>query len=153
MLKAKYPNSHIDIVGAPADSYGLIKDKLVTLDASDYTLTNWNSDVLGFLEKLDVFVHVPIGPQDEAFGLVYIEALASRTPSIFTVSGVLHELPNPEKYAHIVPYENAVSIFDAMVKILEGTVPHRESLPQEWLQQYSLDTMGKHYIKLLVGDK
>lgn len=153
MLKAKYPNSHIDIVGAPADSYELIKDKLAMLDASDYTLTNWNPDILGFLEKLDVFVHVPIGPQDEAFGLVYIEALASRTPSIFTLSGVLHELPNPEKYAHLVPYQNAVWIFDAMVNILEGDVPHRESIPQEWLQQYSLDTMGKHYIKLLVGDK
>lgn len=152
-LKAKYPNSHIDIVGAPADSYELIKDKLAMLDTSDYTLTNWNPDVLGFLEKLDVFVHVPIGPQDEAFGLVYIEALASRTPSIFTLSGVLHELPNPEKYAHLVPYENAVSIFEAMVNILEGAVPHRELIPQEWLQQYSLDTMGKHYIKLLVGDK
>lgn len=153
MLKAKYPNSHIDIVGAPADSYGLIKDKLATLDASDYTLTNWHPDVLGFLGKLDVFVHVPIGPQDEAFGLVYIEALASRTPGIFTISGVLQELPNPEKYAHIVPYENAVAIFDAIVKIVEGSAPNKDSLPQEWLQQYSLITMGKHYMKLLVGVK
>ena len=153
MLKAKYPNSHIDIVGARADSYGLIKDKLATLDASDYTLTNWHPDVLGFLGKLDVFVHVPIGPQDEAFGLVYIEALASKTPSIFTISGVLHELPNPEKYAHIVPYENAVAIFDAIIKIVEGSAPNKESLPQEWLQQYSLNTMGNHYMKLLDGAK
>lgn len=153
MLKAKYPNSHIDIVGAPAESYGLIKDKLATLDASDYTLTNWHPDVLGFLGKLDVFVHVPIGPQDEAFGLVYIEALASKTPSIFTISGVLHELPNPEKYAHIVPYENAVAIFDAIIKIVEGSAPNKESLPQEWLQQYSLNTMGNHYMKLLDGAK
>jgi len=153
MLKAKYPNSHIDIVGAPADSYELIKDKLATLDASEYTLTDWHPDVLGFLGKLDVFVHVPIGPQDEAFGLVYIEALASRTPSIFTVSGVLHELPNPEKYAHIVPYENAVAIFDAIVNIVEGSAPSKKSLPEEWLQQYSLNTMGNHYMKLLVGAK
>lgn len=153
MLKAKYPNSHIDIVGAPSDSYGLIKDKLATLDASDYSLTNWHPDVLGFLGKLDVFVHVPIGPQDEAFGLVYIEALASKTPSIFTISGVLHELPNPEKYAHIVPYENAVAIFDAIVKILEGSASNKESLPQEWLQQYSLNTMSNHYVKLLDGAK
>jgi hypothetical protein len=66
---------------------------------------------------------------------------------------VLHELPNPEKYAHIVPYENAVAIFDAIIKIVEGSAPNKESLPQEWLQQYSLNTMGNHYMKLLDGAK
>jgi glycosyltransferase involved in cell wall biosynthesis len=149
MLKAKYPNSHLEIVGAPADSYQLIKDKLATLIESDYTLTNWHPDVLEFLGKLDAFVHVPIGPQDEAFGLVYIEALASRTPSIFTISGVLHELSSPERYAQIVPYEDSFAIFNSMVKILEGGVSKYESLPREWLQQYSLVTMGKLYMKLL----
>lgn len=153
MLHSRFPNSHLNLVGAPADSYELIKDKLATLDPSDYSLTNWNPDILGFMQKSDLFVHVPIGPQDEAFGLVYIEALASRTPSIFTISGVLHELPNPEKYAQIVQYENSLAIFDAMVKILEGTVPHKESLPQEWLQQYSLGTMGERYMNLLIGVK
>jgi glycosyltransferase involved in cell wall biosynthesis len=153
MLKAKYPNSYLEIVGAPADSFGQIKEKLATLDAADYSLTDWRPDVLGFLQKLDVFVHVPIGPQDEAFGLVYIEALASRTPSIFTLSGVLHELPNPEKYAHFVPYEDSTAIFNEMVEIIEGVVLNKEPVPQEWLEQYSMKTMGKHYLNLLIGVK
>jgi len=152
MLHSRFPNAHLNLVGAPSDSYGLIKDKLGALDSSAYTLTSWNPDIFGFLQKLDIFVHVPIGPQDEAFGLVYIEALASGTPCIFTISGVLHELPNPEKYAQIVPFEDSPAIFNEMVKILEGSVPKRESLPQVWLREYSLDTMGKRYMKLLFGE-
>ena len=152
MLHSRFPNAHLNLVGAPSDSYGLIKDKLGALDSSAYTLTSWNPDIFGFLQKLDIFVHVPIGSQDEAFGLVYIEALASGTPCIFTISGVLHELPNPEKYAQIVPFEDSPAIFNEMVKILEGSVPKRESLPQVWLREYSLDTMGKRYMKLLFGE-
>lgn len=151
MLHSRFPNAHLNLVGAPSDSYQLIKNKLAPLDSSAYTLTSWNPDIFEFLQKLDIFVHVPIGPQDEAFGLVYVEALASRTPCIFTISGVLHELPNPEKYAQIVSYEDSHAIFNEMVKILEGAVPNREFLPQEWLEQYSLATMGKQYMKLLIG--
>ena len=151
MLHSRFPNSHLNLVGAPADSYELIKDKLATLDPSAYTLISYHPDILGFLQSLDIFVHVPIGPQDEAFGLVYIEALASRTPSIFTISGVLHELSNPEKYAQIVPYQDSIAIFNEMVKILEVASLNGETVPQEWSQQYSLDTMGKRYTNLLIG--
>jgi glycosyltransferase involved in cell wall biosynthesis len=151
MLHSRFSNAHLNLVGAPSDSYQLIKNKLAPLDSSAYTLTSWNPDIFEFLQKLDIFVHVPIGPQDEAFGLVYVEALASRTPCIFTISGVLHELPNPEKYAQIVPYEDSHAIFNEMVKILEGAVPNRELLPQEWLEQYSLVAMGEQYMKLLIG--
>ena len=83
--------------------------------------------------------------------MVYIEALASRTPSIFTISGVLRELSSPEKYARIVPYQDSITIFNEMVKILEVTSLNGETVPQEWLQQYSLDTMGKRYMNLLIG--
>lgn len=151
MLKAKHTNTHLDIVGAPSDSFRQIKDKLSVLDNADYSLAEWHPDIVGFLQELDVFVHVPIGPQDEAFGLVYIEALASGTPCVFTISGVLQELESPEKYAHIVPFEDSDAIFNKLVEILDGSALNRELVPQEWLQQYSLQTMGKKYLNLLVG--
>jgi glycosyltransferase involved in cell wall biosynthesis len=150
MLNAKHPNTHLDIVGAPSDSFRQIIDKLSVLDNADYSLTEWHPDILGFLQELDVFVHVPIGPQDEAFGLVYIEALASGTPCVFTTSGVLQELESPEKYAHIVPFKDSEAIFNKLVEIIDGSALNRELVPQEWLQQYSLHTMGKKYLNLLV---
>jgi glycosyltransferase involved in cell wall biosynthesis len=151
ILKARYPNTHLDIVGAPSDSFLQIKEKLSTLDETDFTLTQWHPDISGFLDKIDVFVHVPIGPKDEAFGLVYVEALARGTPSIFTISGVLHELPNPEKYAHIVPYGDSEAILGKLVEIIEMHVRNLQLVPHEWLQRYSLQTMGKKYLHLLVG--
>lgn len=150
-LISKFPNSHLHIIGAPADSFALITEKLKVLDESAYTLSDWHPDILGFLRTLDIFVHVPIGPEDEAFGLVYLEALASKTPCIFTLSGVLHELPSPEKYAEIVPFENSSAIHSSMINILSGNSPKKESMPEKWLEQYSLDTMAGEYMKLLLG--
>jgi glycosyltransferase involved in cell wall biosynthesis len=149
MLHSKFPNAHLNLVGAPSDSYELIKSKLAQLDSSAYSINNWNSDILGFLQKIDIFVHVPIGPHDEAFGLIYLEALASGTRSIFTISGVLNELPNPEKYAVIVPHENSLAIYEAMMNLIESEIPSRELLPDDWLQEYSLSKMGSLYVNLL----
>lgn len=150
-LRAVYPNSHLYLIGARADSYRSITEQLSTLESSSYTVSEWNSDVLSFLGSLDIFVHAPIGPEDEAFGLVYIEALASHIPCIFTLSGVLHELPNVGRYAEIVPYEDSSAIYDSAMKILASTPFKREFVPQEWLEQFSLDIMADRYRGLILG--
>jgi glycosyltransferase involved in cell wall biosynthesis len=151
MLKVRYPNTRLDIVGAPSDSFLHIREKLSVLDESEYSLTDWHPDIFGFLNEIDVFVHVPIGPQDEAFGLVYVEALASGTPCIFTLSGILNELPKPEKYAHIVSFGDSDAILNKLIEIIERGAWNLQLVPQEWLQQYSLPNMGKKYLHLLVG--
>src|SRR5256885_4070776 len=40
---------------------------------------------------LDVFVHAPIAPQVEAFGQVYVEAMAAGVPSVITRAGIRSE--------------------------------------------------------------
>lgn len=148
----EFPNSHLRIIGAHADSFKMIAERLSTIEPSSYTLSEWESDVLGFLNGLDIFIHVPIGPEEEAFGLVYIEALAADIPCIFTMSGVLHELPNPERYAEIVPYADSDAIHDSMVKILRNTSPTRNSVSPEWLEQFSIDVMADRYLRLILGE-
>ena len=37
---------------------------------------------------MDIFIHAPIAYDEEAFGLVYLEAMASAIPCIFTISGI-----------------------------------------------------------------
>lgn len=150
-LHAEYPNSHLYLIGAHADTYKVITERLSTIDRSSYTLTEWDSDILGFLSGLDIFIHVPIGPEEEAFGLVYIEALAIGTPSIFTISGILHELPNLQRYAEIVPYADSAAIHNSMVKILGNPPLIKDSVPQEWLEQFSIDIMADRYLWLILG--
>ena len=66
----------------------------------------------------DVFVHVPVDKNSEAFGQTYIEALAVGVPSVFTLSGVACEFIENGKNALVVDYQNSEQIYEALKRIL-----------------------------------
>jgi len=146
-----HPNSHLEIVGAFADSYNKVVGKLSHLDSDSYTLSEDTNSVQNFLLNIDVFVHVPIGPVEEAFGLVYLESLASGIPTVFTFSGVLHEIRELDRFTRLVPHQDSDAIFRQLVAIREATYPKREFFPEELLSRFSLEQMSKSYLKLLRG--
>jgi glycosyltransferase involved in cell wall biosynthesis len=148
IFNTKYPNSYLHIVGAPADSLPAVENILNRLPSENYEIESINWDMPGFLKSINVLVHVPLEPEDEAFGLVYIEALASTTPSIFTISGVLNELEDPERYFAVVPSRDSNSIFQKLEEYyLQKNV--YEEIPIDWLSQFSLQKQGLAYLKLL----
>jgi len=149
-LQKEFPESRLHIVGAFADSYLDVKRILSNVPSEKYTLDEINTNIPQYLHELDVFVHVPVGIDDEAFGLVYIEALSSGIPCIFTKSGVLNELDGLESYAHIVPFRNSEEIYQNLKKMIQGVNDARLSAPQSWLEQFSLDLMAKRYADLLL---
>lgn len=150
-LHLEFPNAHLHLIGAHADTFEQISNALAKIDSSRYTINEWGSDIPRFLNNLDIFIHVPIGPKEEAFGLVYVEALASGTSCIFTLSGVLHELPSITDYVEIVPYKDSEAIYSSMVKILNKSQPPKELVPQEWLEQFSMDVMADQYLNLMTA--
>ena len=89
--------------------------------------------------------------QDEAFGIVYIEALASRIPCIFTQSGVINELDAPDNHAHIFAFRNTEEIYMNLKRMIEGINATKIEVPELWLNQFSLDVMAKSYAELLLG--
>jgi glycosyltransferase involved in cell wall biosynthesis len=66
----------------------------------------------------DIFVHTPIDEHSEAFGQVYIEAMAAGVPLICTISGIAHNLIQDKKNALVVPYKNSDKIFEAILTLL-----------------------------------
>ncbi|HRI26707.1 MAG TPA: glycosyltransferase family 4 protein [Chitinophagales bacterium] len=66
----------------------------------------------------DVHVHVPVSATCEAFGQTYVEALAARVPSVFTLSGVAPEFIVHEHNALVVPFDEVDSISEAIKRIL-----------------------------------
>jgi glycosyltransferase involved in cell wall biosynthesis len=125
-----------------------VENILNRLPSENYEIESINWDMPGFLKSINVLVHVPLEPEDEAFGLVYIEALASTTPSIFTISGVLNELEDPERYFAVVPSRDSNSIFQKLEEYyLQKNV--YEEIPIDWLSQFSLQKQGLAYLKLL----
>ena len=151
-LQKDFPNSRLHIIGAFSDSYLDVKNILSTVASHTYTLDKINSNIPHFLQELDAFVHVPVGIDDEAFGIVYIEALSSGIPCIFTRSGVLNELESPDSYAHIVAFRNSEEIYLNLKKMIEGVNAMKIQVPESWLNQFSLDVMAKSYADLLLRE-
>jgi len=150
-LQKEFPESRLHIVGAFADSYLDVKHILSSASSDTYTFEEINTNISKYIHDLDVFVHVPVGIDDEAFGIVFIEALSSGIPCIFTKSGVLNELDGLESYAHIVPFRDSEEIYHNLKKLIQGVNDKRLPAPQSWLDQFSLDLMAKRYADLLLS--
>jgi glycosyltransferase involved in cell wall biosynthesis len=78
-------------------------------------------DVVHLFHVFDVFIHVPEDKHAEAFGLVYTEAAMAGTPSVFTRSGIMHDV-DPAQMAglRIVPFKDADAIEKATAFWLEN---------------------------------
>ena len=150
-FQQEFPNAQLTVVGAFSDSYEKVSEILKALPTECYSLEEFRLDIPTFFSGLDIFIHTPIGFQDEAFGIVYIEALAAGTPSIFTKSGALHDLAEVQNYTEIVPYMNSEAIFEAMMRIVRNLSPANSMIPEELLKEYSLDLMGRNYSNLILG--
>lgn len=146
-----HPNSHLEIVGAFADSYSEVLNILNKLNGLSFTLSESTNSVQQFLSNLDVFVHTPIGPVEEAFGLVYLESLASGVPTVFTVSGILNEDFEFGKYSHLISYKNPDAILQELLTIHDANYQRKELFPEFLVQRFSLENMSSSYLKLLIG--
>jgi len=149
-LQGEFPNTRLHIVGAFADSYNDVIGILNPLDPNVYLIESENPDIPSFYRSIDVFVHVPTGSDDEAFGIVYIEALASRVPCIFTKSGILNELENLEEYVAIVPYRSSNEIYYKLKELIQGSTSAKIEVPIQWIDQFSELTVAQQYSKLIL---
>ena len=143
-----YPDSHLEIIGAFSDSYQIVSSILSKLPENSYTLKSSHPEISSFMKSLDCFLHIPIGPYDESFGLVYIEALASGANCIFTKSGILLEIHNIEDYATIVPPCDDAALFSAMLSVAKKEKATTK-IPTNELEKYSTITMVENYLRLL----
>ena len=99
----------------------------------------------------DVYVHVPIDAELEAFGQTYVEALAAGIPSVFTRSGVAREFIRHEHNALLVDFQNAEQVYQAIGRLLTDAVL-RDTLIKNGREDikvpFSLETMMNKLEKL-----
>jgi glycosyltransferase involved in cell wall biosynthesis len=114
------PNALLILANAKHGDYAKeIDEKLKTLPAGSYREIEFEHDLFALYRLFDVYVHVPIDAELEAFGQTYVEALASGVPSVFTLSGVAPEFIEHERNALVVDFENSDETFAAMKRLLE----------------------------------
>ncbi len=117
-LLTTYPKAKLILLNANGDYQSKIRKLLNQLPPKNYIEIKFETDIKVFYSIFDAYVHVPINAQIEAFGLTYLEALISKMPSIFTLSGIAHQLIVHEKNALCVPYKDSQAIYEALKRIL-----------------------------------
>lgn len=113
----KFPKSVLVLLNAHGDYEQEIKQMLQDLPPDNYRLIRFERDIPAAYRTFDAFVHVPIDAYSEAFGLVYIEALASKVPSIFTLSGIAPDFIRHQENAIVVPFKNSQAIYEALIQL------------------------------------
>ena len=111
-------NLHLVLANAKGNDEVTIKKLLQKLPKDAYTEILFENDNEALFRSFDVFIHVPISREAEAFGLTYLEALNFDVPSVFTLSGIAHEMVKDEENALVVNYQNSDEIVEAVRKLL-----------------------------------
>ncbi len=119
-LLDKHPEALLIIANAQGPDQNFVQKKLQTIPASNYLEITFEEDIFALYQLFDIYVHVPINAQVEAFGQTYIEAMAAGIPSIFTRSGIGNEVLEHQKNAYVVPYKDATAIYEAMKDLLNN---------------------------------
>ncbi len=112
------PSAILLLANAVGDYTAEIQSMLSILPASCYREIKFEHDMPALYKLMDIFLHVPIDAESEAFGQVYVEALAAQLPCIYTLSGIASEFVIDKENALVVPFMDSDSILSAINVIL-----------------------------------
>jgi glycosyltransferase involved in cell wall biosynthesis len=129
-MLSTFPDAVLLLLGADGDYKKEINLMLGTLPEKNIRLIPFEKDVAAAYHTMNIFVHVPIDKHSEAFGQIYVEALAAGVPSIFTLSGIAPDFIVDNKNAIIVPFKNSKAIYEGMLRII-GDESLQENLRKE----------------------
>ncbi len=117
-LREKYPTAKLVLANAKGEYKSTVQQMLQQLPEEAYVEIAFEHDNAALFKSFDVFVHVPINCRIEAFGQIYIEALAAGIPGVFTLSGVAPDVVKDRENALVVDFENAEQIYSAIDRLL-----------------------------------
>ncbi len=117
-LLKDYPRAHLLLANAQGSYKTEVQNLLSELPSSSYTEIPFENDIPALYKLMNIYVHVPIDRQIEAFGQTYVEALTAGVPSVFTLSGVAHEFICSDYNAIVVNYCDIEAIFRGIKNII-----------------------------------
>lgn len=129
-LLVDYPSAFLILAYATGPYRGAIEELLAEIPPDRYVQIPFERNVFALYRLFDIFVHVPIGEEEESFGLTYVEAMGAGIPSIFAPAGIASELLVHGRNSWVVEHRNSDQIYEGMVRLL-GDRELRESLVRE----------------------
>lgn len=118
-LLSTHPDAILILANAKrGDHAAHIQELLSALPRDSYVEVEFETDNAALFRLFDVFVHAPVDDHSEAFGQVYVEALASGTPSVFTLSGIANDFVRDGRNALVVGHKSSEQIHAALRRLL-----------------------------------
>jgi glycosyltransferase involved in cell wall biosynthesis len=114
------PGAILLLFNARGDYANILQQSLSELPYGTYRTIEYEEDMRSAYAAMDIFIHVPVDEHSEAFGQIYVEALAAGVPSIFTLSGIAPDFIRNEENAMVVPFRNSDAIYLAMIRLWES---------------------------------
>jgi glycosyltransferase involved in cell wall biosynthesis len=124
---ATHPHALLILANATGNYGPQLEKQLQTFSHEEITLIPFEKKFHELYQLFDFFVHVPIEKQYEAFGQIYIEALAAGIPSVFTMAGIAPEIIEDGYNAVVVDFKNSEQITEALQNLSADT-SRREKL-------------------------
>jgi glycosyltransferase involved in cell wall biosynthesis len=118
-ILSHYPNAKLVLANAKGEYHKEIAFLLKEIPPENFVQIDFEKNLFSLFQCFDVFVHTPINNHSEAFGQVYVEAMASGIPSIFTLSGIGNEIIQHNINALVVEYQNSEQIYLALLELIE----------------------------------
>lgn len=148
----QHPEAVLVLLNAQGDYEAQLLEQLKVLPAEAYRLVKFENDVAAAYRSMDVFVHAPYDPHSEAFGQIYVEALAAGIPSIFTLSGIAQDFVVNEWNALTVDFKDSDAIFQALQRLanepeLRATLSRQgmQSVSERFTLQKMIEQLEKLY--------
>ena len=113
----KHPSALLILANAQGNYADQIKKQLASLPPDSFKEILFEEDLAALYKVFDIYVHVPVDAQSEAFGQTYVEALASGIPSVFTLSGIAQEFISHKINAWVVDFRNSEQIAEGILEI------------------------------------
>ena len=149
-----YPNACLFLANANGDYFPELEKMLAEIPSPNVRIVSFEKDIFTLYQLFDIFVHVPIDGEAEAFGQTYVESLAAGVPSIFTLSGIAREFIVDEKNALVVPFKDASSIELKMLKLLKDAKLQNSLIECGKVSvksRFQLNVMMKNLVKIYNG--
>lgn len=117
-----HPESQLVIANAVGEKEYLnyIQQLICDIPKDKIVLIKYENNMPALYKSFDVFLHVPEDETCEAFGQVYIEAMASSIPCVVTKSGIAVEYINHLENAIVVNYNDSKSILDGLEQLINN---------------------------------
>lgn len=117
-ILTQYPDAVLLLANASGAYKPQVDELLKSIPDRNYRLIVFENDIAALYKLFSCFVHIPISASAEAFGQIYLEALASKVPSVFSLSGVAPEFAVDKVNCIVVPFRDAAKVKEALLYLL-----------------------------------